>query len=178
MKSESFEGWNNFDIMETDYVNYAVMYQCQTKYLGASTFQKMWVLVRQPTPVDSNLWREYKRVAFKAIERGFINQSIGLQFASEKVMVRKHQGGATCTYPSDPVVDKMNGEQQKQKPQVVDESSDDDQVDPFKDFKKKQQLVQVEPFALVNEKIGSVDSSSPNYKSSKESDGKINHEDQ
>ena len=25
-KSESFEGWSNFDIMETDYVNYAVMY--------------------------------------------------------------------------------------------------------------------------------------------------------
>ena len=63
-KETSFEGWNNFDIMETDYVNYAVMYQCQPRWLGASTFEKMWVLVRQPTPIDSNLWREYKRVAF------------------------------------------------------------------------------------------------------------------
>lgn len=88
-KTESFEGWSNFDIMETDYVNYAVMYQCQTRWLGASTFQKMWVLVRQPTPADSNLWREYKRVAFQAISRGFINATTGQEFANEKVMLRK-----------------------------------------------------------------------------------------
>lgn len=107
-KSESFEGWNNFDIMETDYVNYAVMYQCQTRWLGASTFEKMWVLVRQPTPIDSNLWREYKRVAFQAISRGFINTTIGQQYATEKVMLRKKQGGSFCNYPSDPVADKIN----------------------------------------------------------------------
>lgn len=88
--------------METDYLNYAVMYQCQPKWLGASTYEKMWVLVRQPTPIDSNLWREYKKVAFQAISRGFINATIGKQFATTGVMGAKKQGGSYCRYPIDP----------------------------------------------------------------------------
>ena len=41
-----FQSWVNYDILETDYSNYAVMYSCQTTLLGAQTEQKMWILVR------------------------------------------------------------------------------------------------------------------------------------
>lgn len=37
LKFGKYQSWVNYDILETDYSNYAVMYSCQTTWLGAQT---------------------------------------------------------------------------------------------------------------------------------------------
>ena len=46
LKFQKWESWTNYDIIETDYSNYAVMYTCHPSWLGAFTTEKMWILVR------------------------------------------------------------------------------------------------------------------------------------
>ena len=108
VKYSNADGWRNYDIIETDYSNYAVVYTCQTTLAGARTEEEMQVLVRQPAEQGTKLWKAYEDVSFSAIKRGFIEPEIGRKFIkmeqsensdSKHLLYSRKQGGDFCLYP-------------------------------------------------------------------------------
>ena len=49
----------NYNILETDYDTYSIVYRCQESYGGWAIKEQMWVLTRE-TELDPSLWEEIK----------------------------------------------------------------------------------------------------------------------
>lgn len=84
--------WKNYDILDTDYDNYAVLYSCNDFFKGLIKKEYAWIHMRKPHPIDSP--------EFKAIEEK------GKQIIKDKVpgydlnrlKATLHGCKANCTY--------------------------------------------------------------------------------
>ena len=99
-----YSPWENFDVLETDYTNYAIVYTCATEY-GAWTKQYLWILMRQPAEPQSKLWKAYQSVSIAAIKRRFTDPEIADKLADlnadDSYMSSTLQGTDHCVYPDD-----------------------------------------------------------------------------
>ena len=70
LKIGSFNPWRSYQILETDYINYALVHTCSTTY-GAWTKHETQFLTRSPQKVGTRAWEVWISVAKGAIQRAF-----------------------------------------------------------------------------------------------------------
>ena len=76
VKNSSYDGWQNLDIIETDYTNFAVLYSCRVKDLGTNTQEVIHVLSRKVAEIGTSLHTDLKRVGLESLGIGFPSKDV------------------------------------------------------------------------------------------------------
>ena len=90
--------WRNYHILETDYINYALIHTCSVSY-GAWTKHETQFLTRSPQKIDTRSWGVWVQVAKGAIQRAFIDSTEVEKHLSREIMQPVMQGRLDCQYP-------------------------------------------------------------------------------
>ena len=57
VKYGAFAPWQDYKILETDYVGYAVIHSCESQLMGAWTREDTQLLVRFPSVQNDTMWK-------------------------------------------------------------------------------------------------------------------------
>lgn len=72
VKYGAFAPWEDYKILETDYVGYAVIHSCKVM-LGTWTQEDTQLLVRFPSAMNTTMWQKQSKVLKGAIRHVFSN---------------------------------------------------------------------------------------------------------
>mmetsp|Transcript_1437 Transcript_1437/g.2514 ORF Transcript_1437/g.2514 Transcript_1437/m.2514 type:complete len:143 (-) Transcript_1437:43-471(-) len=61
--------WANYNVLDTDYDNYAVVYSCTSILFGLYKSEFAWVLMRQPHLKDSEEFRNVEEIGKRVLTR-------------------------------------------------------------------------------------------------------------
>ena len=59
--------WAKYEILDTDYTSYAIVYSCGTYIAGLIKLNYLWVLTRDPLEINSGDWTSMKTATFSII---------------------------------------------------------------------------------------------------------------
>ena len=68
--------WKNYDILDTDYDNYAVIYSCNDFFRGLIKKEYAWIHMRKPYRTDSPEFKEIEEKGKKIIRQKIPNYDL------------------------------------------------------------------------------------------------------
>ena len=76
VKYGAFAPWQNYEILDTDYISYAIIHSCSVS-LGAWKQEDTQILVRFPSAQDSRLWQKQYGLIQRSMDEAFVDKEKG-----------------------------------------------------------------------------------------------------
>ena len=61
--------WGNYDVVDTDYENYSVVYSCTNFLFGLYRSEYAWILTRSHSDLDPEKAKHYEKLGREILER-------------------------------------------------------------------------------------------------------------